>query len=161
MKASFLGHIFSIILFAFACDDHAHDDGHDHGNELSIEEEVCEHIVETGLPISSSDQASNAPSANAEHKRVEITLNAGTGYVSYNASEESDYLFFFSQAVSIRLNSNDGNIINVTDLSDQDYPCDEIVSVFKAKLGIGQYQIEITQLQSSDQPLFLVSEESN
>ncbi len=152
--------ILLLTLILLACDDHS--DAHDHSDEISIEAEACEHIVEAdqALKVNASIDTNNALTVNAEHKRVEITLVNGTGYVSYDSAQEVDYLFFFSQDVDIEFISNDGSVITVTDLSDQTYPCSEMISVFKAKLGVGKYLIKITQTQVSDTPVYLVSEES-
>ena len=87
----------ALALVLFACDDHAHDDDHNHGAGgqaavESAEAEACEHLAEgpAAAVAAVSPGTAGAPSVSDDHKRYDIALsaadNAATGVVDF-ASE--------------------------------------------------------------------------
>ena len=156
MNKSLLFGIFLILQFAaVGCGDdhdhdgHDHDHGHDHSDHDNLDAtgEAC-FPMEGGPATEITAGATEAEAANTEgsdweHKRVDITLNDDgsggfSGYVTYEADEDAEFVFFTSADFTIQIDGNDAESTStVTE-------CTDVQTGFVFDLGVGEHTLFIS-----------------
>lgn len=139
-------------------DDHT--SGEDEHEELGLEADACEHIVEPAAETlnaaaSSSDQL---PVLVASHQRYEIVVAGESGFVRFEADEESDFAFFLDRDVSLELTDAAGEVVSPEATATSTTVCSEVArwAVYE-HLEPGAYTLEFG---ASEEPIGLVALES-
>ncbi len=133
--------LFPILLAAVAvnCGDE-HDD---HEEDPAVD--GCEHMIEgPAETIAASATAADAPSISAPHRRYDIALTGGEGFVSFDADEEAEFYFFVNGSVSLAVtDSNDQTVAMEEELASVD-ECTEVASGFVFDFAAGSYTLHFT-----------------
>ena len=158
--------IFSLSIFALACgDDHDHDEhdhehDHDGHTEETIEAEACEHMAEgpaTAITAGATEaEATDTTGSDWEHKRVDITLNddgagAFTGYVTYEADEDAEFVFFTNGEFAIQIDGVDAESTSAV------AECTDVVNGLVFDLSVGEHVVFIS---ASSETVSIVAEEA-
>lgn len=129
----------SLISISMGCDTE------EDGDDISIEEELCMHMAEDAVEtISATEMAEDAPLLEESHARTEVDeLSETHTYIRFEAGESGDYLFAFSEEVTVQFEDDSGNLIQVESLDTQD-GCDDIYAIVTIELEVGTYYISIS-----------------
>lgn len=154
--------LFSLSIFATACgDEHDHDD-HDHeahGDE-TIQDEACEHMASgpaTAVTAGATEaEATDTSVDDWEHKRVDISLNDNgdgsfSGYVTYEAAEAAEYVFFTSGELTLQINGTDAESTAAVD------ECSDVLNGLTFDLEVGESILFIT---ATTETVSMVAEEA-
>ena len=136
------GIILGFGLACTGCGDDAHSD-HEHS---SPEEEACEHMV--GGPVSmvtASGDSMMATDTDANawtHKRVDLTLSAGTdgyeGFVTFEATSAGDYLFFVDGDATLTVGGTSAESSATVSA------CSEVARVHTFELEVGEHVVAVS-----------------
>ena len=149
----------SLSLFAIACGE---SDDHDHAghSDMSLEAEACEHMADgpaTAVTAGTSEaEATDTSADDWKHKRVDVTLsddgNGGFwGFVTYEATEAAEYVFFTSGELTLQINGVDAEATNAV------AECTDVANGLVFDLTVGEHVVFIT---SASQTVSLVAEEA-
>lgn len=122
------------------------DDDHDHEEVVTEEliEEACEHAADGPFEdITATDTADDAPSIAADHTAYVVALASGDNYVSFEADEETDFVFFLSVDATPDIADADEAEVEIEDSEDVSGTCDEIVVAHVAELEVGLHTLNI------------------
>ncbi|HEX5749290.1 MAG TPA: hypothetical protein VFZ09_23880 [Archangium sp.] len=131
-------------------------------NEADVE--GCEHLQEgPGAAVSASASATGTlPAVSNDHKRYDISLPAGSGgnvgSVSFAAAEATDYVFFLSTNVALKVTSASGETVSFEESATKSDVCPEVKGRFVAPLQVGTYTL--TFGPTADSSVSLVIEET-
>lgn len=136
-----------------ACGDDEEDASADEGNnnahaeEGTLAEEACEHTAEGPfLDVTATAMAEGAPSATAEHTAVRVALategDGNVGYVSYEADEDGNFVFFLSQDLPFAILDGAGAEVEIEASTPVD-TCDEVAVQHVAELSVGRYLLRL------------------
>lgn len=133
------------------------------GSSEEADGEGCEHLQEgPAVPVSASSGASGAPAVSNDHKRYDVTLPSGTGgrtgSVSFASSEATDYVFFLSADVALKIASASGEAVALESSATSSSACTAIKGRHVAPLQVGTYTL--TFGPSTQEQVSLVIEES-
>ncbi len=110
--------------------------------------EACEHMSE-GPAIAVTAVADNAtpPDVSEGHKRYDIGLVADNaqyaGKVLYNSSEETDYVLFFDQDVSLDVRNADNQSVEIEASASSSVACGTIKARYVVPLGVGPFTLNL------------------
>jgi hypothetical protein len=135
-----------------ACGDDEEDASADEGNnhahdEGTLAEEACEHTAEGPfLDVTATAVAEGAPSGTAEHTAVRVALategDGNVGYVSYEADEDGDFVFFLSQDLPFAILDGAGAEVEIEATTPVD-TCGEVAVQHVAELSVGRYLLRL------------------
>jgi hypothetical protein len=155
-------------LFVVGCDDDHDHDGHDPGTEEShsADEEACEHMTQGPFEdVTATAMSTGAPSAAYEHTAVRITLTPDpvdetqyVGYVTYEADDETEFVFFLSADVPFAILDASGSEVEIEE-SEAVSTCDEVAMEHVADLSVGSYTLLLGP--TSETQVSLVAEEAS
>jgi len=144
MRMNLFHTLFLGVSLAFiGCGDHDHD--HDHESHASPEEEACEHMADgPASSVTAGADSMLATDTDADawtHKRVDLTLSAGTdgfeGFLTFEATEAGDYLFFVDGDASLTVAGAS------PESSAAVSTCSEVAQVHTFELEVGEHVVGV------------------
>jgi hypothetical protein len=104
--------------------------------------EGCEHLQQgPGVSLTASASASGAPAVSNDHKRYDLTLPSGSGSVSFAAGEATDFVFFLSADVPLKVSSSAGAQVDFESSAKSSEQCSDIKGRHVAPLQVGTYTL--------------------
>lgn len=119
--------------------------------EEDLDAEACEHLGDGPfVDHTATDDVATAPDVSAEHTAHVITLidfaGQSGGYVSFQAAEAGEYVFFTDQAVPLSIQSSAGSDVAIEESCDP-AACSASCALFAGKhlvdLEVGTYYLEL------------------
>ncbi len=125
--------------------------------------EACEHMNNgTATAITAVQGDVTPPSVSAGHTRYAITLPASNeqyaGKVLYNSSEETDYVLFFDQDVTLTVLDPDQQVVAIEASASSSVACGTVKARYVLPFGVGPHTLQLGPTAAST--VSLVIEES-
>lgn len=119
------------------------DEHDDHEADPAVD--GCEHMIEgPSETVVASGTAEGAPSVSAPHRRYDIALTNGAGFVSFEADEEAEFYFFLNGAIDLAMSdADDQPIVAEEELTSVD-DCSEVAAGAVYDLEAGTYTLHFT-----------------
>ncbi|MDB5099568.1 MAG: hypothetical protein JWM80_3989 [Cyanobacteria bacterium RYN_339] len=115
-----------------------------------IDNEGCEHL-QKGPAVALSGGATadaTAPEFKLDHKRYDVALTGGKGFIKYQSAEAKEYVFFTSPTATVAVTDASGKAVALTSSAPSSKACSDIQGRYTAKLGIGVYYLGLSTTAS-------------
>jgi hypothetical protein len=125
-----------------------------------IDNEGCEHL-QKGPAVALTGGAmadASAPEFKLDHKRYDVALTGGKGFIKYQSGEAKEYVFFTSPTATVTITDSAGKPVALTSSATSSKACTDIQGRYTAKLGIGVYYLA---LNASASKVSVVVEDAN
>jgi hypothetical protein len=117
--------------------------------EENIDVEGCEHLEEGPYEaVTATADTASAPPIADDHTSYTVTLPAGaggnTGFVSFAADEEGDFIFFLDADVDVEFTDAAAAVVPIEESASSSDACDTIQGKHTLELAVATYYLELT-----------------
>jgi hypothetical protein len=119
-------------------DEHAHEHEHE-----SVEAAACAHMQKgPWVAVAAGAEQAGAPAIAADHRRYDVALAGGSGWVAYASEEEGEVALFLDAPASMGVFDGSGTEVAV-EAAGAVEACAEVAARYAVEVGVGTYYVRL------------------